>query len=228
MKTVLVTGSNRGIGLELTKQYLAQGCNVIATCRNPGSAHELQGLMRSENLSIFELDVASQPTVEQLKADLSDTPIDILINNAGVTGGGKQPFESIDFDVWLETLSINTLGPMRVSLALLGNLRNGANPRIVSISSEVASMVHPSRSFYAYSSSKAALNKAMQHLASSLEDDGVIVALLHPGWVQTDMGGANGKLTVKESAEGLVKVIDALTLNNTGEFITWEGNQHPW
>ncbi|MFK7997295.1 MAG: SDR family oxidoreductase [Granulosicoccus sp.] len=228
MKTVLVTGANRGIGLEFTRRYLANGSRVIATCRNPSDAYTLQILEKNKNLSILELDVAAQLSVDHLESYLKGIPIDILINNAGVTGGGKQPFESIDCDVWLQTLSINTLGPMRVSLALLENLRIGSSPRIVSISSEVASMVHPSRSFYAYSSSKAALNKAMQHLAASLENEGIIVGLLHPGWVQTDMGGVNGKLTVEESVEGLVEVIDSLTMKNNGQFITWEGVQHPW
>lgn len=139
-----------------------------------------------------------------------------------------QDLETLDFERWEHEFRVNTMGPMRLALGLLGNLRKGRDPRIVTISSQMGSMARPRGGAYAYRSTKAALNKAMQGLALDLADDGICVVVMHPGWVRTDMGGSGADITVEESANGIFSVVTGLKAADTGRFLKWDGSEHDW
>jgi NAD(P)-dependent dehydrogenase (short-subunit alcohol dehydrogenase family) len=231
METVLITGANRGIGLELTRQYLNKQTRVFATCRSPESARSLSELNRSnpEMLRIFPLEVTDEHSVKALSESIRGEAIDVLINNAGISGGEHQDIQDMDYSRWALTLAVNTIAPFRVTVALLDNLRRSRRPRVITLSSQLGSMLRPTfTGNYAYRSSKAAVNKVMQGLAVDLRPENIIVCPVHPGWVQTDMGGAKADLTVQESASGLIQMIDGLQLSDTGHFLKWNGEEHPW
>lgn len=227
METVLITGASRGIGLELTRQFLVQGYRVIATYRGQPS-EQLQSLRANNELDLYELEVTSESSILELVDALSNTRLDILINNAGVIGAEDQSFESINAHEWLSTFAINSIAPLMVSRALLNCLENSANPRIITISSQMGSLNRESYGMYAYRSSKAAVNKVMQVLALELKPKGVVVCPVHPGWVKTDMGGPDADITVEESASGLVELARSLTIDQSGKFLTWQGTEHAW
>ena len=225
MTTILITGANRGIGLELARQYASDGDRVLACCRNPDKATELNAL---ENIEVFQLDVTDDASVKALKAGLGDTPIDILINNAGINLE-PQSFEEMDFDKWEETFRVNSIGPFRVVQALIDNVNAGQDKKIVTISSKMGSVgnVYYGGSI-AYSSSKAAVNMVTKILANRFRDDGIISVPLHPEWVRTDMGGPGARISTEESASGLRKVIAGLTLAESGRFFQYDGEELPW
>jgi NAD(P)-dependent dehydrogenase (short-subunit alcohol dehydrogenase family) len=228
METILITGANRGIGLQLCKEFTAAGWSVLAACRNPDAASELSSLAGNQ-LRMFPLDVTSASSVAALATALKDETIDVLVNNAGIMGGEHQSLTDMDYDAWLRTLEVNSIGPLRVSSALLPNLKRSQRPRIITISSQMGafglSMDHAP---YAYCTSKTAASKVMQILAQDLKADGVIVCPVHPGWVQTDMGGPSAQITPAQSAQGLLKLITALEPEQSGRFWTWEGKEHVW
>jgi NAD(P)-dependent dehydrogenase (short-subunit alcohol dehydrogenase family) len=231
METVLITGANRGIGLELTRQYLKRQTRVLAACRTPESAQSLSELKQSnpETLKIYPLEVTDDNSVKTLADALRNETIDVLINNAGISGGERQEIREMDYSRWALTLAVNTISPFRVTVALLDNLRRSRKPRIITLSSQLGSMLRPtSTGNYAYRSSKAAVNKVMQGLAVDLRSENIIVCPVHPGWVQTDMGGSKADLTVQESASGLIRLIDRLELSDSGHFLKWNGEEHPW
>jgi NAD(P)-dependent dehydrogenase (short-subunit alcohol dehydrogenase family) len=231
METVLITGANRGIGLELTRQYLKRQTRVLAACRTPESAQSLSELKQSnpETLKIYPLEVTDDNSVKALADALRNESIDVLINNAGISGGERQDIREMDYSRWALTLAVNTISPFRVTVALLDNLRRSRKPRIITLSSQLGSMLRPtSTGNYAYRSSKAAVNKVMQGLAVDLHSENIIVCPVHPGWVQTDMGGSKADLTVQESASGLIRLIDRLELSDSGHFLKWNGEEHPW
>ena len=229
-QTVLITGSNRGIGLELARQYVAGGNRVIATCRDPGRAARLTALqpVASGRLQTYQLDVTSEDSIRDLSSQLAGDTIDILINNAGVLGGEHQTAGDMDYAAWAHTLQVNTIAPFRVTTALLPNLRRSKRPRVITLSSQMGSLQRQSSGFYAYRSSKAAVNKVMQALAIDLQESGIVICPVHPGWVRTDMGGAQASLTVQESAAGLIRLVEGLTLTDSGRFLQWDGTEHPW
>ncbi len=228
MATLLITGGARGIGRELVKQALADGHDVIATAR-AGAETTLDDLKASAGgrLSVLTLDV-SNPDSIRAAAAVFDRPVDILINNAGIIGPQPQSTLDMDFDGFAQTLDVNTLGPLRIIHAFLKNVRQGDNPRIVTISSKMGSMAFQSSDRIAYRASKAAVNKVMQGLATDLRDDGVTVISMHPGWVRTDMGGSSADLAVEESAAGILKVVTGLTPAQSGSFINYDGTDLPW
>lgn len=228
METVVITGANRGIGLGLVQVFLAKKTRVIAACRHPNEAQDLQKLAKSSALEILSLDVADEASVTNFISSLTGKPIDILINNAGTLGGEQQSASSMDYDAWAQAFAINTIAPFRLTVGLLANLKQSPRPRVISVSSMMGSLAGESSGHYAYRSSKAALNKVMKTLAKDLEPDGVLVCPIHPGWVKTDMGGANAAITVAQSAEGIFKLIDTLTAEKSGHFLTWEGEELPW
>ena len=225
MTTILITGANRGIGLELARQFASDNDKVLACCRNPQEASDLKAL---EGIEVFQLDVTDGASVKALKADLGDTPIDILINNAGIMGGEHQSLTDMDYDSWAQAFLVNTISPFRVSISLLGNLRLSSNPKLVTITSQMGMLSRRSTGSYAYRSSKAAANKVFQVMAAELEVDGIIVCPVHPGWVRTDMGGPAASIGVEESAAGLVKVIAGLTIEESGRFFQYDGEELPW
>ena len=232
MSTVLITGANRGIGLELTKRYVEAGHRVLACCRAPVEAVILQEMAGShELLTVHGVLVAEASSVTALGAELGTQPIDLLINNAGMNAPfDQQSLLQMDYEAWMEMFAVNAMAPLRMLQQLLPNLEASAAepPKVITISSQMGSLALDMPVGYAYSSSKAAVNKVMKMAASELVKQGIAVALIHPGWVQTDMGGPRAAITVGQSAEGVMGVIDALTLDDTGCFRTWEGEEHPW
>lgn len=245
METVLITGANRGIGLELVKILLRDGRRVIATCRSPETAGELRALVstlvstkesdegsakRSEtpDLDIQQLEVTDSISIGALRTKLSGVQVDVLVNNAGVMGGENQSLNQMDSDAWRHTFEVNTIAPFQVSMALLDNLKLSSRPRIITVSSQMGALSRVSSGAYAYRSTKAAANKVMQVMAKDLENDGIIVCPIHPGWVQTDMGGPSADITVNESASGIVALIDGLTKEQSGRFWNWNGDEHAW
>ena len=224
MATILITGANRGIGFELTRQYQAEGHNVIACCRSPEAATDLKAL----GLDPLPLDVTSDGSVKRLKAGLGDRPIDILINNAGINLDA-QSFEEMNFDNWEKTFRVNSIGPFRVAQTLIENVLGSDTRKLITISSKMGSVgeVYYGGSI-AYSSSKSAVNMVTKILANRFRDDGLICVPLHPEWVQTDMGGPDARITAEESAGGLIKVIDGLTLDESGRFFQYDGKELPW
>jgi NAD(P)-dependent dehydrogenase (short-subunit alcohol dehydrogenase family) len=227
METVLITGASRGIGLELTRQFLALGYNVISTYRGKPS-EQLEKLLLNGDLSLYELEVTDESSILSLASKLSGTQLDILINNAGIMGSDEQSMEAIDAKGWLDTFAVNSIAPLMVSRALLKLLENSKNPRIITVSSQMGALNRESYGMYAYRSSKAAVNKVMQVLALELKPKGIIVCPIHPGWVKTDMGGDEADISVEESASGIVKLARNLTLDQSGKFLTWQGTEHVW
>jgi len=229
MTTVLITGANRGIGLELSQQYIANGDRVYACCRNPEAADVLTALANSSDgkVTIHTMDVSSEDSIKACAEELSGVSIDVLINNAGVYGGEHQAFGDANLDDWLMTLQVNTIGPFRVAEALQQHLKSANEPKMLTISSQVGASTF-SMPIYAYSSSKAAVNKVMQILATEWQQYGISVSLIHPGWVKTEMGGSEAAITPQESAEGIRQVIEKMDMANTGSFFKWNGEIHPW
>jgi NAD(P)-dependent dehydrogenase (short-subunit alcohol dehydrogenase family) len=217
--TVLVTGANRGIGLQLCKQFDARGDEVIAVCRE--STDELAAL----GVRVIDgIDVGNGDAVETLREELDGQPIDVLVNNAGILL--RDAFGDIDYDAMAEQYRVNTLGPLRVTEALVGNLQRGS--RVAIITSRVGSIEdNGSGGNYGYRASKAAVNMIGTNLKHELLPRGIAVALLHPGLVATDMTGGTG-IDPADSARGLIERIDELTLANTGGFWHAEGYALPW
>lgn len=223
-RTVLITGANRGIGLELARQYSAAGWRVIGTARRPDAAEALRGV----GAEVVQLDVTDQASVDHLSAELVGQPIDVLINNAG-RHSVKWTLDEIDIDDLKNVLDINTLGPIRVVRALLANLRAGELRHIVNITSNLGSIAeNTDGGFYGYRESKAALNMFTKSLAAELGPEGFICIVLHPGWVKTDLGGPNAPLEVEESVSGMRSVIEDLSPADNGTFRTHDGDQMAW
>jgi NAD(P)-dependent dehydrogenase (short-subunit alcohol dehydrogenase family) len=230
METVMITGANRGIGLELAARYAAAGNRVFACCRNPQSADKLQALARShKGLTVHGVHVADGKSVAALAADV-DAPLDILINNAGMPGpsADKQSVQNMDFDGWAETFAVNTMAPLRMLQAFRRNLKAGKNPRAITITSQMGALSLNMPVMFAYCSSKAAVNKVMRMASVELGNDGITVGLVHPGWVRTDMGGKGADLSVEDSAAGIMSVIAKWTPAETGSFKKWNGERHDW
>lgn len=228
--TLVLTGANRGIGLELARRFLAAGgWRIHAGCRAPGRAEALAHLAAAhpDRLTIHALDVTDGASVAAFAQALGETHVDVLLNNAGMLNP-RQTLDDLDFDAWERELQVNTLAPMRMALALRPQLRRADNPRIVTISSQMGSLARPRAGSYAYRSSKAAVNKAMQGLAVDLQGEGICVVVMHPGWVRTDMGGSSAEIDPQESAAGIFSVATGLTLADTGRFLQWNGEEHSW
>jgi NAD(P)-dependent dehydrogenase (short-subunit alcohol dehydrogenase family) len=222
--SVLITGANRGLGLEFAHQYAADGWNVIGTARNPEQADALNALP----VEVAQLDVADQASVDALAKSLEGRPIDLLINNAGIFPRVSK-IEEVNFDDYSRTIAVNTLGPVRVTRALLPNLRRGEKKTIVNITSRLGSMtLNDYGAYYGYRESKAALNMFTKTLAVELDPEGFTCLTIHPGWVKTDMGGQNATLTPEESISGMRAVIQKLGPADTGTYWSYSGEQVPW
>jgi NAD(P)-dependent dehydrogenase (short-subunit alcohol dehydrogenase family) len=220
MSKILVTGCNRGIGLQLCTQLHERGDEVIGICRTASEALSALGIRVIE-----DIDVSNADNVAALSKELDGESIDILINNAGILRPDR--LESIDYDVVLELFRVNTLGPLRVTQALLPNLHEGSKVAIVT--SRVGSIEdNSSGNNYGYRVSKAAVNMVGTNLRHDLEPKGIALILLHPGFVRTDMTGGRGGTSPEESAKGLIDRIDELNLENTGGFWHAEGYRLPW
>jgi NAD(P)-dependent dehydrogenase (short-subunit alcohol dehydrogenase family) len=231
MPTVLVTGANRGLGLEFARQYAADGWQVFAACRAPDAAKELHQLATEsgERIRVLKMDVTDTASVRAAAAELAGEPIDLLLNNAGVGGPRNEWIGSLDYAAWARVLDANTLGPMRVVEAFLENVAQGNQKRIVAITSGMGSLAdNTSGDSYAYRSSKAAVNMVMKSLAIDLAPRGITCVVLNPGWVRTDMGGPQGKLSPAESIKALRSVIAALRAEDSGRFLNYDGKPYPW
>jgi NAD(P)-dependent dehydrogenase (short-subunit alcohol dehydrogenase family) len=230
MPTVLITGANRGLGLEFCREYADKGWKVIACCRNPEQAEELNALsQRYTSIQIEALDVAHLDQIDTLSKKLSDTSIDVLINNAGVYGDSNHGFGQLDYQAWLNTLIINAQAPMKMAEAFLPHIKLGSKKLIVNISSLMGSVSdNDSGGSVLYRSSKAALNAAMKSLSIDLKAQSIGVLIFHPGWVKTDMGGANALIDAKTSVGGMCGLIENFTLAQSGAFIKYDGKPMPW
>jgi NAD(P)-dependent dehydrogenase (short-subunit alcohol dehydrogenase family) len=234
MRRVLITGANRGLGLEFVRQCLARGARVFAGCRNPEKAGDLQTLVvaHPEQLTILTLDVTDEATidasVEIIRSQVDG--LDLLINNAGAFPRRETP-TNLNAETMLQAFHLNSVAPMIVAQRCLDLLRAGNQPKIVNISSKMGSLWWKEKEGggdYSYCSSKSALNMLTRTLAFDLRSDGIIVVAINPGWVQTDMGGSSADLTPAESVGGMLKVIEGLTEAHTSKFYTWEGREHRW
>lgn len=231
MASLLITGANRGIGLEFVRQYLENGDRVYATCRNPDGAKELQELKSSypDELEIVKLDVEDQKTISEAAKKLAGAPIDILINNAGILPAFDVQLETINYEDWEKTMRVNLLGPMRVTAAFYPNVIKSKQKKVIFVSSAVGSIEeNASGGAYQYRTSKTALNQAMKTLQIEKEGEGLLTLSVHPGWVQTDMGGENAMITPKQSVAGLRKVIEGLNSKNSGGFFNYKNEQVRW
>ena len=227
---IVVTGANRGIGLEFVKQYLARGESVVAAVREPQAAEALRALAGAspERLRVLACDVGDDASVADFARALGDAAVDVLINNAGV-GGGWTALDAVDTADALRVYSINALGPLRVTRALLPNLLKAGTRKVAHISSGMGSIGdNNSGGAYAYRMSKAALNMASRSMAVDLRDREVTSVVFNPGWVQTDMGGSGAPLAVGDSVRALIARIDGLTLADSGKFLDWKGPTYEW
>ncbi len=232
MPTILITGSNRGLGLELARQYAQAGWRVFATCRHPAEAEALRQLAAVHpQVSLHRLDVTSAEDIRAITWELKDTPLDILFNNAGIylENDYRTPqLGAIRYDLWLRTFEVNTLGAVRMTEALLTNLARSDKRLVAAMSSHMGSIADiDTEGSYYYRSSKAALNAAMRGLAVALRPHGVGVLLLHPGGVSTRMGPRGG-ISVQDSVRGLRAVIDGFSLKDSGAFIRYDGTPMSW
>ncbi|MDG1292921.1 MAG: SDR family oxidoreductase [Pseudomonadales bacterium] len=230
MATILITGTNRGIGLEFTKQFLARGDSVIATCREPAAATELQTLNNKHNaLSVLTLDVASPASMQAFVKQLEGVALDVFINNAGVYGPSSVRFGEVDADIWASVLNVNAIAPIMLSQMIMPNLRAGKDKKMLYLSSKMGSIDdNGSGAAYIYRSSKTALNCVVKSLSIDLAAEGFKAAVLHPGWVLTQMGGANALIDTQTSVLGMMEVIDGLSAEQSGGFYSYNGSSIPW
>ncbi len=222
--TILVTGANRGIGLELATQLKAQGHDVIGTARKPEEATELKAL----GVEVLRLDVTDSASVDAMANALEGQPIDLLINNAGTMGHVAPSFEDTDFDRIGLTFDVNSIGPMRVTQAVLPNVLASRRKLVVHISSVMGSIENNRGGYYGYRASKTALNMLNSSLALELKDRGVTAVVLHPGWVKTRLGGEGAAITTDVSVSGMLDVIAGLGPVHSGRFFDYHGNELPW
>lgn len=235
---VFITGANRGLGLELTRQYLERGDHVFAASRQPDQATELQQLRRqyADRLVLLPLDVASADSIAAAAQGVRDVTdaLDVLINNAGVyphagSGDAHQRLGQLTHEDAIETMQVNAIGPLLVSQALLPLLRAGQKGRIISISSGQGSLTWKATGDpYHYSASKAALNMYMRSLAAEIGHMGLISVIVDPGWMRTEMGGDHATQEPADSARGIVRLADQLHAEENGSFVTWQGQPVPW
>ena len=226
----LITGANRGLGLEFTRQLIARGDQVIATCRNPAQADALRQIAKSSHglTAILALDITNAQSVAAFAKSLEHESLDVLLNIAGRLTRGGTP-DAFNYDEIRDDFEINAIGTLRVVEAALPALRRGANKTIVNMSSKMGSIAdNQGGASYAYRMSKAALNIATRSLAIDLKPEGFIAFVMHPGWVQTDMGGPHAHITPETSVSSLLARIDQADANDSGEFLEWNGGYIPW
>ncbi len=229
MPTTVVTGANRGIGLEFVRQCLERGDKVIAGCRNPDEAADLRGLAPAE---VLPVDVGQEASIKDF-ADAIEENVDLLINNAGTSAtnlGLERSSTGVlhaPIDLTLDLIRINGLSAASVTRSLLHCLSEGS--QVVNITSQIGSMVVGARfDDLPYSTSKAVMNMVTVQLATQLRDKGITVAAFHPGWVRTDMGGSQADISAEESAAGILSTIEQLDHQHSGSFLCWDGSTHPW
>jgi NAD(P)-dependent dehydrogenase (short-subunit alcohol dehydrogenase family) len=237
MRTVFITGANRGIGLEFVKQYVSEGAMVHACCRRPGGAAELKALEKANraHLHVHALDVTRTEAVQRLAGALSETPIDILINNAGVFGPKagsekdlRQSLGHIDEQIVAKVMQVNAMAPVVVAQAFTEHVARSSEKKLVALSSALGSITETSGAYYAYRMSKAALNMAMATMAKDVEPRGIGVYVFCPGWVRTEMGGPKAPQTVESSVRALRGLLDGPARPGAARFQLFDGTSLPW
>jgi NAD(P)-dependent dehydrogenase (short-subunit alcohol dehydrogenase family) len=224
---VLITGANRGLGLEFARQYAADGWNIIATCRQPEAADELRAF--GGDISILPFDATDDESVMQLVEELGGVPLDVVIPNAGVGSGAEKVASQVTREEWMERVAVNTFVPVKLALALRPNLERGTHKKLVGISSLAASIARYEISgHYAYRASKAALNAIWRSFSVEWKAAGITCLLLRPGKVRTRMTSFTGDLSAAESVAGMRAVIAASTPADSGRFLSYDGSEVPW
>lgn len=231
MRTVLITGANRGIGLEHARRYAERGAKVWATARSPGDAGELQSLAGAHRgaFEVLTYDAADPDAAGDLKKQVGGEPLDLMLANAGAMGGRAQSFGSVDVDGVLDLVRVNALAPLKLAEALAENVA-ASQRKIMAFQTSLMGSVgdNGSGGAYAYRISKAALNMVGKGVANDLRQRGVIAVLLHPGWVRTRMGGAGGKISAEECVAAQQRLLDNLSSADSGRFFNYDGRQLPW
>jgi NAD(P)-dependent dehydrogenase (short-subunit alcohol dehydrogenase family) len=232
VSTVVVTGANRGLGLELARAFADRGDTVIAGCRDPESATELRALAHA----VHPLDIGDQRSIGAFAASVGEQTVDVLLNNAGIDARNLGAADD-ERDVLVQSpehllgqVSVNAVGPLLLARRLLPNLRLASAPRIVNITSQIGSM-EVSRTAgrdVGYAVSKAALNMITVKLASRLRDEGIVAVMIHPGYLRTAMGGPGAAMDADDAARQIADLVDRLTIDDTGSFLRWDGSVHPW
>ncbi len=226
MPSVLITGANRGLGLEFARQYLADDWRVLATCRDAQSATTLSALQG--DLHVHAMPVDDDAAIATLAGELSGEAIDVLINNAGVMGP-RDDFGTLGTQAWMDVLRVNVVAPVKVAEAFVEHVARSDLKKIATVSSKMGSMSdNTSGGSYVYRSSKAGVNAAMRSLAIDLAPRGIVSAMFHPGWVRTDMGGANGLIDAPQSVGGMRSVIERLDADMAGRFWNYDGSEIAW
>ena len=231
MVNALITGTNKGLGLGLTKSFLDKGYKVFATCRKMVKAKELESLSKTfpNKLKILEVDVVAPNAGENISNFLKDEPIDLFLNNAGTIGSRGQGFGQVTTSDWLEVLQVNLIAPLLISQSIIENISKGSAKKMFFLSSKVGSIADNSGGgMYVYRSSKTALNQVVKSLSVDLLGKKISIVALHPGWVRTDMGGPNALISIEESVSGMIGVISRTTLTDTGKFFNYDGKEIPW
>lgn len=240
MPTLLISGANRGLGLELVKQFDARAWRIHACCRMPEKASELQTIATKSDgrVRVHTLDVTDFGAIDDLANALQGEPIDVLFNNAGLMDRQQQPFNrdgptqafgSIDYGEWRQILRVNVLAPLRMAEVFVDNVAASERKTIVTMSSIMGSIEKNDwGGWYSYRTSKTAVNMMMRGLASDLKERGITAVGVHPGWVRTDMGGAGADVAPGESAHGIAAVVDGLTPDQSGHYLTYDGGELPW
>lgn len=229
MPTILVTGANRGLGLEFVRQYAADGDRVIAACRTPVKADALVAIAAASGgrVTVHPLDVTEEGSVAAFKSVLGDQPLDIVIANAGTYGGARQDWDDMDFDAWARTLAVNLMAPMRLAGITHRNLAAHGG-KFIAITSGMGSNANAGGGMHAYRTSKAGLNKLVSTLAQDWRSDGIVAVPVSPGWVKTDMGGPDAPLSPAQSVGAMRKVIAGLTLAQSGKLFDYDGAALAW
>jgi NAD(P)-dependent dehydrogenase (short-subunit alcohol dehydrogenase family) len=236
MSTILVTGANRGLGLEFVRQYAAEGWRVHAACRVPGAAVELDELSdQYPEIAVHPLDLGDTESIDRLAEDLTNEKIDVLLNNAGLLGSRagdetdtQQTFGTIDAASWREVMYVNCIAPVLITQALIDNVARSPQKRIAMVSSGLGSIAGTSGGMYAYRTSKSALNMATATLAKDLARYAISVMAFSPGWVRTDMGGDGAELEAATSVGHLRARIAEMSLADSGGFRSHDGTTIPW
>ena len=228
--TILITGANRGIGLELTDQFAQDEWQVLACCRNPADAGQLQALSeRFPSIELHALDVTNYQQMAALADQLGHRPIDILLSNAGIYGSKSAGFGEINAQEWRQVLEVNTIAPLMLVQAFVEQVAASQQKLVAVMSSKVGSIAdNSSGGSYMYRSSKTAVNQVVKSLSIDLAERGISVISLHPGWVQTEMGGPNAEISTDQSVSGLKSILQSAGPAQSGQFIEYDGSGIPW
>lgn len=228
MANVAITGAGRGIALELARQHAAQGDRVFALARDPAKADTLSALAAQSGgrITVHAMDVGDDASVKSGAASTGSESIDILYNVAGMMGTIPAEFGEVDWKTFDETFNVHVKGPLRVMNAFLP--RMGAGSKVINFSSQLAASTWAYGGFHAYAASKAALGRLMRSAAADLKQRGIVIGIVHPGYVQTDMGGPDAEITPEESATGVRALAEGWTLEKSGDFYKWNGEEHAW